>query len=49
MEMLAHTRPELLEQTFADKHAITPLTERDGCAANPGSYCVGSQCFRPSG
>ena len=26
-KMLAHTRPESLEQTFADKHAITPLTE----------------------
>jgi len=45
MEMLAHKRPELLEQTFADKHAITALTKRDGGAGNPFFYCVGSQCF----
>ena len=49
MEMLAHTRPKLLEQTLAYKHAITVLTKGDGGAGNPFSYFVGSQCFRPSG
>ena len=42
-------RPELLEQTFADKHTTTVSTSRYGDSANPFFYCVGSQCFLPSG
>jgi len=47
--MLADARTELLEQTLADKYTIALSTNRDDDLGNPFFYCVGSQCFKPSG
>jgi len=47
--MLSYAGPELFKQTLADKQAITMVAKRDRSAGSPFFYCVGSQCFTPSG
>ena len=42
-ETLARVRSNLLQQTRADKYAITLLIKRNGRAGTPFFYCVGSQ------
>ena len=46
-QMLAHPRPELLEQTGPDKHTGMAPMQTEADVRNPFFYCRGSQCFIP--
>jgi hypothetical protein len=48
-EKFAYLLCDLLDQTLADQHTITSRAKAEANVRNSSLYCVGSQCFLPTG